>query len=177
MQSSLVETLIGAVVLAVAGVFFFFAYHMVDAGGTNGLHVTARFDRIDGISVGSDVRMSGIKIGTVSDLTLDEKNYLAKAVLSISKDIPLPDDSSVKITNEGLLGGAYLSIEPGGSETNLADGGELQNTQGSVDLVGLLGRAVFGAGGDTGNKKPAPGPTPETAPAPTEQPQAQPPQQ
>jgi phospholipid/cholesterol/gamma-HCH transport system substrate-binding protein len=160
MQNNLVETLIGTVVLAVAGVFFFFAYGIVGASGTTGTKLTARFDRVDGISVGSDVRMSGIKIGTVSNLTLDAAPfYTARAELSISKDVKLPDDSSIRITSDGLLGGSYLSIEAGGSEITLADGGEIKETQGSIDLIGLISRAVFSSGEE--EKKPGEEPKPQ----------------
>jgi phospholipid/cholesterol/gamma-HCH transport system substrate-binding protein len=90
--------------------------------------------------------LSGIKVGTVSRLELDPKTYAAVAYLSLRNDVKLPDDSSVRITSEGLLGNQYLSIEPGGSQKLLAPGGEIENTQGSIDLIGLLGKAVFGAG-------------------------------
>jgi phospholipid/cholesterol/gamma-HCH transport system substrate-binding protein len=158
MQSNLVETLIGAIVLAVAGVFFFFAYGIVGAGGSDGTKLIARFDRIDGISVGSDVRMSGIKIGTVSNLNLDPPPfYTARVELSVSESVQLPDDSSIKITSDGLLGGAYLSLEAGGSETLLANGGEIKNTQGSIDLIGLISRAVFSGGSEEEKKTPPEG--------------------
>jgi len=146
MGNNTVETLIGAVVIAVAGVFLFFAYTTTDTGAVRGYEVIARFDRVDGISVGSDVRMRGIKVGTVSKLELDPVTYFAVARMSIATRVEVPDDSVVKITSDGLLGGAYMSIEPGGSEATIKAGGEIPNTQGSIDLVSLISRAVFSAG-------------------------------
>ncbi|NWH09028.1 MAG: outer membrane lipid asymmetry maintenance protein MlaD [Alphaproteobacteria bacterium] len=155
MQDNLVETLIGGAVIAIAGLFLFFAYQTVDAGHTGGYILKARFDRVDGIALGADVRLAGIKIGTVSALSLDQKTYLADVELAVDKGVMLPEDSSVKITSEGLLGGSYLAIEPGGSDVMLANGGEITNTQGSIDLMSLIGRAVFGAGESSGTAEPS----------------------
>ncbi len=155
MQNSVVETLIGAAVLAVAAMFLVFAYGSNGNTVAEGYEIAARFSRVDGVNPGTDVRMSGIKIGTVSRLDLDPKTYAAVAYMSLRDDIRLPDDSSVRITSEGLLGGNYLSVEAGGSQTMLAAGGEIENTQGAIDLIGLLGKAVFGAGAGAGDT-PAP---------------------
>ena len=146
MKHDFVETIIGALVIVIAGGFLYFGYTRSDISTGGGYEVTAKFNRIDGITLGSDVRMSGIKIGTVAGQELDPQTFLAVLVLSINSDIELPDDSSVKISTEGLLGGSYVNIEPGGSFDLVADGGELIYTQGSVDLMGLLGQAVFALG-------------------------------
>jgi len=147
MQNNTVETLIGAIVVVVASAFLFFAYTNTGSGSVSGYDVKARFSSADGISPGTDVRLHGIKIGTVSGLTLDPKTFMAIADLSIRNDVQLPDDSAVKITSSGLLGNSYIAIQPGGSDKNLKPGGELTNTQGSVDLMSLIGRAVMGGGG------------------------------
>jgi phospholipid/cholesterol/gamma-HCH transport system substrate-binding protein len=169
MQNSFVETLIGAAVLVIAGAFFFYAYNRTDSGTVTGYQLIAKFDRIDGIAIGADVRMSGIKIGTVTGEELDQKTYRALIRMSIRADIKIPDDSSIRVATVGLLGGSYLSVSPGGNDTSLAGGGELQVTQGSIDLVGLLGKTMFG--GDESKPKPnsgAPAPAPgTTAPAPS----------
>lgn len=144
MQNSIVETLIGATVLAVAALFLVFAYSGTGIGSLSGYEVTAKFGAVNGVTVGSDVRMSGVKIGTVSGIEIDPQDYGAVARLTIGDDIQLPDDSSVRITSDGLLGNQYVSIEPGGSQTMLQPGGEIEYTQGAVDLIGLLGRAFFG---------------------------------
>lgn len=146
MQNKTVETLIGAIVVFVAAGFLYFAYTTTSAGGLTGYEVSAKFSRVDGLSIGTDVRLSGIKIGTVSALTLDPKNYLAIAHLSIRNDVKLPDDSSVKITSSGILGNSYLSVTPGGSDKMIAPGGRIANTQGSVDLMGLIGRMITSGG-------------------------------
>lgn len=146
MNNSLVETLIGAAVIAVAGVFLVFAYSSTGTGAVSGYEVKANFSRVDGVNVGTDVRMSGIKIGTVTRLSLDPKTYSAVATLSIRNDVKLPQDSSARITSEGILGGQYLSVEPGGAPEKIAPGGEIENTQGAIDLIGLLGKTVFSGG-------------------------------
>ena len=100
----------------------------------------------DGVNIGTDVRLSGIKVGTVQKLALDPKSYNAVLTLALENYVKLPDDSSVRITSEGLLGNQYLSIEPGSSMQTIKPGGEIENTQGSIDLIGLLGKAVFSTG-------------------------------
>ena len=145
MQSNLVETLIGTLVVAVAAVFLFDGYTASGMRSSSGYQVNAAFSSIDGLANGSDVRLSGIKIGTVVHQDLDPETYQAKVTLDIASDVKLPDDSSAKITSEGLLGGSYISVTPGGSEEMLADGGEIMFTQGSVDLMSLIGQAVFSA--------------------------------
>jgi phospholipid/cholesterol/gamma-HCH transport system substrate-binding protein len=149
MQNSIVETLIGAAVIAVAAFFLAFAYSSTGSGPVSGYDVVAKFNRVDGVNVGSDVRMSGIKVGTVEKMSLDPKSYNAVVTLALDSSVKLPDDSSVRITSEGLLGNQYLSIEPGASMDMIKPGGEIENTQGSIDLIGLLGKAVFSSGGES----------------------------
>ena len=147
MQNSIVETLIGAVVVAVAALFFLFAYSSTGSAPVSGYDVIAKFNRVDGVSVGTDVRLSGIKVGTVAKLALDPKSYNAVVTIALDNSVKLPDDSSVRVTSEGLLGNQFLSIEAGASMQMIKPGGEIENTQGSIDLIGLLGKAVFSAGG------------------------------
>src|SRR5882757_202664 len=146
-QNSIVETLIGAAVVAVAALFLLFAYSSTGSGPISGYDVIAKFSKADGVNVGTDVRLSGIKVGTVEKMALDPKTYSAVVTLALENTVKLPDDSSVRITSEGLLGNQYLSIEPGSSMQTIKPGGEIENTQGSIDLIGLLGKAVFSAGG------------------------------
>lgn len=146
MQNNMVETLIGAIVVVVAAGFLFFAYHATDSGGFSGYSVIARFSSADGIQPGTDVRLHGIKVGTVSSLTLDPKSYLAEAHMTIHQDVKVPADSSIKVTSAGLLGNSYLSISPGGSDEMLKEGGTITNTQGSIDLMSLIGRVIYGSG-------------------------------
>jgi phospholipid/cholesterol/gamma-HCH transport system substrate-binding protein len=148
-NNNTVETLIGAFVVAVAIGFLFFAYTTTHNGSFGGYDVKATFNSADGIQTGTDVRLHGIKIGTVSAIDLDPKNYNAIVHLSIRDDVHIPDDSSIKVISSLLGGNAYLSIQPGGSDKMLVAGGEITNTQGSVNLMDLIGRVIYG---NTGSK-------------------------
>ncbi len=143
MNGNAVETLIGAVVLAVAGAFLFFAYSSAGVGRETGYQLKAAFDRVDGLNVGSDVRLSGIKVGSVVSAALDPQTFRAEVTFTVHENIKLPDDSAAKIASQGLLGAYYLQLDPGGSDTNLAPGATVKLTQGAVDLMGLIGQAVF----------------------------------
>lgn len=146
MASSAAETLIGAVVLAAASGFLVYAAGSADiGGGGNGYEVIAKFRKADGLAVGGDVRMAGVKIGTVTDLSLDADTYFAVATLSVDDAVKLPEDSSAQIASEGLLGGAYIALEPGGAEYMLRPGDEITFTQGSVNLLDLFAKAIHGA--------------------------------
>ena len=146
MKDNLVETLVGFGVIVVAAIFVFYGYSVTDSSNSDGYVISAEFDRVDGLTIGSDVRMSGIKIGTVTALSLDPQSYAANVSIIIGSDIDLPDDTSAKITSEGLLGGNYISLSAGGSEDMLSGGDEILYTQGSVDLIGLVSQALFSAG-------------------------------
>lgn len=156
MGSKIVETLVGTIVLVVAGFFLTYAYTTSDMeGSSNSYSLLASFDRVDGLAVGSDVRMSGIKIGTVTSQTLNSDTFLAQVEISIDKDIELPDDTSAKVASDGLLGGAYVSLDAGGAMDLLGEGDEIQFTQGSVDIMSLIGQAVFsftGGGEESGDQ-------------------------
>jgi phospholipid/cholesterol/gamma-HCH transport system substrate-binding protein len=158
MHNETVETLIGAIVVAVAVLFLVFAYRTTGSNAGGGYEVTAKVARVDGIAVGTDVKLSGIKVGEVAALTLDPKDYLVVVHLNVHNDVKIPDDSSLMVTSSGLLGSSYLSISPGGSDKMLAVGGRIRNTQGSVDLMGLLARfagtAAGGGGDNSGGTKP-----------------------
>jgi phospholipid/cholesterol/gamma-HCH transport system substrate-binding protein len=144
MQNNTVETLIGAIVVLVAVGFLMFAYTSTSSGSISGYDLKARFSAADGITPGSDVRLNGIKIGRVSSIVLDPNTYQAVVHVSVLNDVHIPDDSSVKVITSLLGGTSYLAIQPGGSDRMLAAGGEFTNTQGSVDLMGLIGRAIYG---------------------------------
>ncbi|HJW40792.1 MAG TPA: outer membrane lipid asymmetry maintenance protein MlaD [Rhizomicrobium sp.] len=153
-SSNTVETIIGAIVVAIAGVFLWYTYTTTSGGTLTGYEITARLPRVDGIATGTDVRLSGIKIGAVNELTLDPRTYLVQLHMTVRKDIPIPEDSSLMVTSTGLLGGSYVSISPGGSDKMLPPGGAITNVQGSVDLMGLVGRFI-GGGNNGGQQKPA----------------------
>ena len=166
MHNDTVETIIGAAVVAVAVFFLIFAYRNSDATGVAGYEVTAKMSRVDGIAVGTDVRMSGIKIGTVAAMTLDP-SYLVTVHIHVRDDVKIPDDSSLVVTSSGLLGGSYLSISPGGSDKMLAANGVIRNTQGSIDMMGLISRFVGNSASSSSNSNGnAGGGTPPTGPKP-----------
>jgi phospholipid/cholesterol/gamma-HCH transport system substrate-binding protein len=137
------ELLTGTAVLAIAAVFL--VYAVVNSGRTtmSGYPLTARFDRIDGLSVGSDVRMAGVKVGSVAAARIDPASYLAVVTLNLQDNIQLPKDSSAEVTSDGLLGGKFLSLSPGGDTTMLKPGQAITITQSSVSLEQLLGKFIF----------------------------------
>ena len=145
MSESKAEVALGAVVLAIA--IGFVVYLSQSTGLTMGgdsYQIRAGFRTAEGISVGTDVRLAGVKIGAVQDLSLNSETYRAEAVLAIQNDVLIPDDSALTITSEGLLGGHFVEVMPGASFDYLADGGEIIDTQGSVSLVTLLMKFVSG---------------------------------
>ncbi|MBL6623665.1 MAG: outer membrane lipid asymmetry maintenance protein MlaD [Rhizobiales bacterium] len=146
MKNNLLESLIGFVVVLIAIIFFIYSYSMMgNKNSSKTYDITAVFNEVSGLMSGSDVRLSGIKIGSVTSQTLNADTFDAVVSMQINNDIKIPTDSSAKISAEGLLGGNYISIEPGGSDEILSDGDVIEFTQGSIDLIGLLGNAVFGS--------------------------------
>lgn len=140
------ETILGAVVAVVAVAFFGFAASQAGqtrSGGGYELH--ARFQNVGGIAVGSDVRVSGVKVGVVRAVTLDAATYDARITMVIDSAVVVPEDSTARIATDGLLGGAFIAIEPTG-EAPLAAGGEIANTQPAVDFLTLLASFAQGQG-------------------------------
>lgn len=145
MASERSEIIAGAAVLAVAAGFLFYAGQSSGMSGSAGTYpLKASFRSVDGITVGSDVRLAGLKVGTITELTLNPQTYFADATIMLRDDILLPDDSAILISSEGLLGGNFVEIQPGGSLDNFAAGDEIEDTQGSVSLVSLLMKFVGG---------------------------------
>jgi len=142
-QRRIAEILTGAVVLLVAAGFLAFAVSHSGRSTTSGYDLLARFDRIDGLVVGADVRIAGVKVGSVTDTRIDPETFLAVVTLSVRPDIRLPKDSSAEVTSESLLGGKYLSLTPGGDETMLNPGQTITITQSSISLEQLLGKFIF----------------------------------
>jgi phospholipid/cholesterol/gamma-HCH transport system substrate-binding protein len=142
MRNDTVETLIGAAVIIIAVVFVGFTYRTTGAANVDGYELTAKMPRVDGIAVGTDVKLAGVKVGAVSALTLDPKDYRVAVHMKLQPDVKIPDDSSVMVTSAGLLGSSYVSIQPGGSDAMLAAGGEIKNAQGAIDMMGLLNKFV-----------------------------------
>lgn len=149
MSEARAELWAGAAVLAVAAGFLFFA---LDRGGMPGgsYELRASFPSVDGISVGTDVRLAGVKIGRITSITLNPNTYFADATLSVPQSITLPSDSAALISQEGLLGGNYIELQPGGSPDDLRPGDEIEDVQGSVSLVNLLMKFVDSQSSDKG---------------------------
>jgi phospholipid/cholesterol/gamma-HCH transport system substrate-binding protein len=175
MRGNVIETVMGAVVLVAAALFLVFAYNTSQLRTVSGYEVTADFSRVDGIHQGSDVRISGVKVGTVLAEDLDPKTFLATIRMSIDPAIQLPEDTVAAVTSSGLLGDKYMSLSPGGSEKNIPAGGKISHTQSSVSLESMIGQMIFSpAGGgkkEGGDAPPAPGggaaaPTPAAPAAP-----------
>ena len=145
------EALIGLCVVLAAGIFVFILMQVNNSFSTQFYPVKVYFSDISGIITGSEVKMSGVKIGTVKQATLDNKNYRAELILAIQDDIKLPTDSVVKIASDSLLGGASVQINAGFEETYVEPQGELMNTQSAVNLMDIIAKAVFSVG--TSNEK------------------------
>jgi phospholipid/cholesterol/gamma-HCH transport system substrate-binding protein len=139
------EVLIGATVLLVAAGFLAYAIAHSGRSATSGYMLYARFDHIDGLSVGSDVRVAGVKVGSIDSTTLDPQTYQAVVGLTVRNDLKLPKDSSAVVTSESLLGGKYLALAPGGDEAMLQPGQTITITQGSINIEDLLGKFIFSA--------------------------------
>ena len=139
------EVLVGGAVLAVAvGVMVYAGQVTGFSGGQPEYALSASFRSADGVNVGTDVRLAGVKVGRVTEIALDAETYRASTVFSVREGIDVPEDSAVAISSEGLLGGNYVEILPGGSPFYLEPGSEIEFTQGSVSLVSLLMKFVAG---------------------------------
>lgn len=157
MQKNIIETITGAVILLIAGVFLAFAYQGSGMRMEDGYVINANFSNASGISMGSDVRIGGIKVGTVSNLTLDPDSYEAIISMQIRSATKIPKDSSASVVSSGLLGEKYIQITPGGDEKMLAGGDKISFTQSAVNLEEMIGKFMFSGGGVDKNKSaPAP---------------------
>ena len=137
------DFIVGTFVILCAGLFFLSSFKSSKVSNADGYFLIAKFDNINGISGGSDVKISGVKIGTVIDQFFDEKTFRATVKFSINDKIKLPSDSSAKIVSDGLLGSKFLEINPGSQDDLLNEGDELIFTQSSVNFEDLLARFMF----------------------------------
>ncbi len=145
MSENKTEVFVGGAVVVLAIFFSFYLFQTSGLStGSGNYPVYASFRSVEGVRVGTDVRLAGVKIGAVTRIELNRDTYEAKSTLSIEKDIKIPDDSSLTITSEGLLGGNFVEVVPGMSEDYLQSGDEIIDTQGSVSLIQLMMRYVSG---------------------------------
>ena len=161
-QNNMLETMIGAAVVAAAVLIIALVYLGKGAGGPAGYEVTARLSKVDGLGIGTEVRLSGIKVGSVTALDLDPVNYLVTVHMRLNDDIKISTDSSLMINSSSLLGTPYLSISPGGDDKMIAAGGVIENTQSvnTSDIMSMVSRFATGAGGSS-----TPPPAPQSLPS------------
>jgi phospholipid/cholesterol/gamma-HCH transport system substrate-binding protein len=149
-KESVTEVAVGAVVLVAAGVFLAYAAQATGFARDDGnFSLTASFRSVEGVTIGTDVRMAGVKIGSVTAMALNPETYRAETTLAVDAAVPIPNDSSAVIASEGLLGGNFVEIVPGASFDMFADGAEIVDTQGAVSLLNLLLTYI---GGDTASQ-------------------------
>nr|WP_321508900.1 outer membrane lipid asymmetry maintenance protein MlaD [uncultured Celeribacter sp.] len=142
------EVAVGAGVIALVLGFLVYAGQItgLTPGAPERYHLTASFRSADGIAAGTDVRLAGVKVGTVTELDLNPETFRAEAALALDSSVVLPDDTAAMISSEGLLGGNFVELVPGGSMFNFEDGQVIADTQGSVSLINLLMKFVAGSG-------------------------------
>lgn len=150
MKGNILEAVIGAVVLVVASFFIYFAYVSSGEKIKEGYVLNARFDDVSGLSVGSDIKLNGIKVGVVKNLSIDE-NYQAKAELLIKDAIKIPVDSSVSVTTDGIMGNKFIAVSAGFSKEKFAPGNEIELTRSSINLEKLIDK--FALGGNNSEEK------------------------
>ena len=143
MHRNTLETVMGAIVLLAAAGFVMLAYEAADVKGNGGYEIAAEFGSTGGLSVGDDVRISGIKVGQITAQQLDPITYVAKVLMAIEPTIKIPSDSSARITAASLLGGNYLELMPGAATDTLGAGAVIYDTRDPISLSDLLGKAVF----------------------------------
>jgi phospholipid/cholesterol/gamma-HCH transport system substrate-binding protein len=154
MAENLSEVIAGGAVLAAAIGFLVYAGQSTGfTAESSSYPLTASFRSVDGVTVGTDVRLAGVKVGTVTALSLNPQTYFADATILVRKDVLLPDDSTILVSSEGLLGGSFIELQPGGSLDNLSPGDEIEDTQGAVSVISLLMKFV---GGSSDAEDPAP---------------------
>lgn len=156
-RDNFIEALVGLLVVLLAAWFVFFAWQRTGGEIRDSITVTALFPAANGVSVGTDVRVAGLKVGQVTGHRLDPQSYQAQLTLALDRDVRIPADSSAAITSEGLLGGNYIALLPGGSQTPLKNGDAILDTQGSVDMMGLVGSLINRSGSGGSNAPPPDG--------------------
>lgn len=152
MQRNTLETVMGAIVLLAAAGFVTLAYEAADIKGNGGYEIIAEFGSTGGLSVGDDVRISGIKVGRITEQSLDPITFSARIAMAIAPDIEIPADSSARITAASLLGGNYLELMPGADDEMLPAGAVIYDTRDPVSISDLLGKVVFSSGNNAASQ-------------------------
>lgn len=165
MKRNIIETVLGAVVLVIAGGFLAYSTSATQAGTVEGYDINASFNEIGGLKTGADVRVGGVKVGSVEDITLDQQTYRANVKLSIKDDVKIPTDTAARVSSESIMGGTYLALDVGGDEEMIKPGGSIAFTQDAQNLETLLGKFIFSMADGKDEDKTA-GSTPAGTPAP-----------
>ena len=143
MKRNPIEAVLGAVVLVVAAMFLVFAYSIADLKAVTGYEVKATFLKVGRLERGSDVRISGIDVGTVTGQTLNPDTFQAQVTMSIEPHVILPVDTEASIVSDGLLGGKYVNLVPGQNSNRIAAGGVIGKTHDFQSLEDLVGQIIF----------------------------------
>ena len=146
-----VETIMGMVVLVVATLFMFFAYRVSDLQVVKGYELNARFLKVGGLNTGADVRINGIKVGTVISQKINSLDYMVDVKLSILPNIAIPSDSTVLVVGDGLMGDKFVKIEPGNSSEKLKNGDLIEKTKDAKSLEDMVGEIIFMVSGNEEN--------------------------
>ena len=146
MKRNVLETTLAAMVLVVAGVFLVFAQNVGNVASIQGWELKAKFNSVDGLGVGNDVRIGGVKVGTVVGLTIDQQDYRALVKMQILKELKLPFDTVAAVVSEGVLGGKYIALEPGQGKLSNQNGLFLKNTKDVEPVETTVGKEIFGLG-------------------------------
>ncbi len=152
MNKKPLETIMGLVVLAVAALFMMFAYRVSDLQVVKGYEIKSRFLKVGGLNTGADVRINGIKVGTVVSQSVNPLDYMVDVTLSIMPQISLPADSQIMIAGDGLMGDKYIKIEPGKSQEKLTAGATAVNTKDAKSLEDMVGEIIFMVTNDDNEK-------------------------
>ncbi len=158
MQRNLAETVLGAAVLLIAGGFLLYFSQNISHAPSNGYTLSAAFTKADGIDSGAIVRVSGITVGKITAMKLNPDTYQAEVEMTVDSNVKLPLDTAAVIASEGMLGGKFISLEPGADEEILKDGDRLEYTQSPPGLEQLLGQVIFTLTNNNDDKKDAPAP-------------------
>ena len=148
MRYSLIEILMGAIVLIIAISFLSLGMQSINNNQKVGYDISLIFGSSAGLKNGDDVKISGINIGKIINLDLDLEDYNAKVDIKLNKNIKIPDDSSARITSSSLLGGNFIDIIPGVSDEYMNPNDIIYDTSDSVSFTDMLGKVIF-----SGNKK------------------------
>lgn len=157
LRENIGEALVGLFVIVFAAWFIWFAWGLTGGGDKAGaIHVTALFPNSTGVNIGSEVRVAGVKVGTVTEKALDPQSFQVKVRLALDPAVKLPADSSAAITSEGFLGATFVALIPGGDTVALKEGDTIADTQGAMDLMSMVGQFINKSGGDSAAAPAAP---------------------